>query len=164
VYFPNLGSAVTERQDLEVAVDKKSPLVIRAELIANEYGLLIGCLSWVMAELSLMKSAVQQMDTRGKEAKTIVGGEEVVEQLKRDVMGMVDALASLVLYQQECLSAGVAKFFDENPAVSEQDRDDFLQTIQGRIEGIQHIQDIKLKVDLMLQVLIIADRPQDSTK
>jgi len=145
-------------------MDKKSPLVIRAELIANEYGLLIGCLSWVMADLSLMKSAVQQMDKRGKEAKTTVGGEAAVEQLKRDVIGMVDTLSPLVLYQQKCLSAGIAKFFDENLVVSGQDRDNFLQTIQERMEGIQRIQDIKMKVDLMLQVLVIADRPQDSTK
>ena len=127
-------------------------MTVRVELTANECGMLMGCLSWVNCDLERMKWAVQELDKKKKEAKAILGGEGQVEDLKRNVVGMVDTLAPLVRYQEEWFLSSIAKVFDDNAIVSKDEQMKFFETIQGRTKDLQRVQDTKLKVDLMLQV------------
>ncbi len=143
------GIPLTRQQHI---AEQKQPLTAKVELLANECDLFMACLSWVACDLAQMKWAIQELDKKTEKAKALLGGEGKVEELKRNVVHMVDTLAPLVNYQEKYFLSSIAKFFDDNAMVSNEEKVKFFKTMQDRTGDLQRIQDMKLNVDTMLQV------------
>jgi len=139
---------------LQNNAEQKQPLTVRVELLAEECGMLMACLSWVDCDLAGMKLAAQELDKKTEEVKVILGGGEKVEDMKRDVVGMVDLLLSMVRFMENCFITYIAKFFDDNDdLVSKEAQAQFFKKIQDRIGEVGRAQDLKLKIDALLRVV-----------